>query len=62
MADPMIAIRSKLATDHIESDILLNAITTALIAINEDNKIIYANTAAEQFFKSSAEFMANKKL
>jgi len=62
MADPVISIRSKLATDHIESDILLNAITTALIAINEDNKIIYANTAAEQFFKSSAEFMANKKL
>ena len=46
----------------INSDILLNTITAALIAINDDNVIVYANTAAEQFFKSSAEYMVNKKL
>lgn len=46
----------------IDSDILLNTITAALIAINDDNVIVYANTAAEQFFKSSAEYMVNKKL
>ena len=46
----------------INSDILLNTITAALIAINDDNVIVYANTAAEQFFKSSADYMVNKKL
>lgn len=46
----------------IDSDILLNTITAALIAINDDNVIVYANTAAEQFFKSSAEYIVNKKL
>jgi len=62
VADPVITMKTQLTPDHIDSDILLNAISTALIAINKDNKIIYANTAAEQFFKSSAEFMANKWL
>ena len=62
MADPVIAIRVKQTPDIIDSDILLNSMTIALIAINGDNKVIYANIAAEQFFKSSAEFMANKKL
>ena len=62
MSDHEIVIRAQLTAEHIDSDILLNAISTALIAINKDNKIIYANTAAEHFFKSSAEFMANQKL
>ena len=62
MVDPETAISSERIAIHIDSHILLNAITSALIAINEDNKIVYANTAAEQFFKSSIEFMANKTL
>jgi two-component system nitrogen regulation sensor histidine kinase GlnL len=62
MADPVTAIRASNTPDIISRDTLLNAITVALIAINQDNKIVYANTAAEQFFKSSAEFMANKTL
>ncbi len=62
MDNPLIAIKAQITSANITSDILLNAIATALVAINEDNQIIYANTAAEQFFKSSAEFMANKNL
>jgi two-component system nitrogen regulation sensor histidine kinase GlnL len=62
MSDKEIAIRVTNTQDRITRDTLLNAIPAALVAITGDNKIVYANTAAEQFFKSSAEFMANKKL
>lgn len=68
MAKPVMAAKVQHISDRpdtsdlIDSDILLNTITAALIAINDDNVIVYANTAAEQFFKSSAEYMVNKKL
>ncbi len=45
-----------------DGDLLLNAITAALIAIDEENLIVYANTAAEQLFRSSAEYMRGKSL
>ena len=60
MAKPVMAAKVQHISDRpdtsdlIDSDILLNTITAALIAINDDNVIVYANTAAEQFFKSSA--------
>lgn len=47
---------------QIFSDQLLNAITAALLAINSEDTILYANTAAEQLFRSSAEFMIGKPL
>jgi len=68
MAKPVMAAKVEHISDRtdppnrIDRDILLNTITAALIAINDDNVIVYANTAAEQFFKSSAEYMVNKKL
>ncbi len=46
----------------IDGDQLLNALTTALLAINQQNVIIYANTATEQLFRSSADHMLNKPL
>lgn len=47
---------------RIDSDQLLNAITAALIAIDENDVIIYANSASEQLFRSSADYMLEKPL
>ena len=62
MTNPLKAVRAQLKPDQIDSDIMLGSISAALIAINEDNRIVYSNTAAEQFFKSSSEFLLNKNL
>ena len=62
MTKPAMAAKAQHTPGLIDSDILLNTITAALIAVDGDNKVVYANTAAEQFFKSSAEYMANKNL
>jgi len=48
--------------ERINGDHLLNAITAALLAVNEENVVVYANTAAEQLFRSSAEYMVSKPL
>lgn len=47
---------------QIEGDHLLNAMTAAMLAIDEQNAITYANTAAEQLMRSSADIMLGKPL
>ena len=54
--------RGDTPNQRLNSDQLLNAITAALIAIDENNIILYANSASEQLFRSSAEHMLEKPL
>lgn len=51
-----------ISSGQIQGDQLLNAMTSALLAIDQANNIIYANTAAEQLLRSSAEIMIGKSL
>ncbi len=46
----------------VNGDMLLNAITIALLVIDDDLHIVYANSAAEQFFKSSKDTLLGKTL
>lgn len=46
----------------LDSDLLLNAITASVLAIDIENRIIYANSASEQLLRSSAEYMIGKPL
>ena len=47
MGEQVIAMKQPHKVGPINSDLLLNTITAALLAINEDNLVVYANTAAE---------------
>ncbi len=45
------------ARRHIEHDVLLGALPHPIVVIGEDDRIIYANAAAEVFFSSSQAMM-----
>jgi len=47
---------------QLDRETLLNAITQALMVINEDLAIVYANAAAEHFFRTSIDSLYSKKL
>jgi two-component system nitrogen regulation sensor histidine kinase GlnL len=46
----------------VNGDLLLNAITITLLVIDETLTITYANSAAEQFFRSSKDILHGRKL
>jgi len=62
MNEALLALNRAKTTGSIDPDMLLNALTSALLVMNEDMHIIYANAAAEQFFRTSIESLQDKPL
>ncbi len=47
---------------HVEHDLLLSALPHPILVVAEDERIIYANTAAEVFFESSLAVLRRQRL
>lgn len=62
MAEQAVSIEKPQPVNQIDGDFLLNALTATILAINTDNTVVFANSSAEQFFRSSAEYMNGKPL
>ena len=58
---PMPAILST-ARRHIEHDVLLGALPHPILVLGEDDRIVYANTAAEEFFEAEEEARQDVKV
>lgn len=47
---------------HIEHDLLLGALPHPIVVLGEDDRIVYANTAAEIFFEASQALLKRQRL
>jgi two-component system nitrogen regulation sensor histidine kinase GlnL len=47
---------------HIEHDVLLSALPHPIMVLGEDERVIYANTAAEVFFEASQALLKRQRL
>jgi len=62
MKDARIALVDSAHLAPPDGDMLLNAITQTLVVVDENLDIVYANSAAEQFFRTSTEILNGKSL
>jgi len=54
--------RSHSEARGIDPDLILNALTAAIIVVDGDNDILHVNNSAEQFFKLSASQLLGRKI
>ena len=62
MTEALVALRDHTHPPSIDGDMLLNALTQALVVVDDNLDIIFTNSAAEQFFKTSSETLLGKNL
>jgi two-component system, NtrC family, nitrogen regulation sensor histidine kinase GlnL len=62
MAEALVAVDDSGHLPAPDGNILLNALTQALMVVDNNFNITYANSAAEQFFRTSIDILIGKKL
>jgi len=62
MKDRAAAVHDLTPVSKIDSDTLLDAITLAMIVVDDDFIVMFANSAAEQFFRTSIDTLYGKPL
>jgi len=62
MTEAQIALVDRVRAVPIDGDMLLNTLTQTLLVVDEAFDIIYANSAAEQFFRTSTDILKGKNL
>ena len=50
----MLKVRRQQRRVEVEADLILNVLSSVVVAVNSDDVILYVNNAGEQFFQSSA--------
>ncbi len=62
MANKVVKLRNAADGRAIDSDAVLNALSTVVVAVDEESAILYVNSAGEQFFQGSELSLRGKKL
>ena len=57
-----IALKKPRPRLRVESEVVLNALATAILVVDADGAVVYVNAAAEHFFKNSAAHLAGQAL
>lgn len=60
MASRIVELRNPAAGIDVDSDAVLNALSTVIVTVDIESKILYVNSAAEQFFQGSKSSLAGK--
>jgi two-component system nitrogen regulation sensor histidine kinase GlnL len=62
MASRIVELRNPAVGSDVDSDAVLNALSTVIVTVDIESRILYVNSAAEQFFQGSKSSLAGKKL
>ncbi len=62
MKEALVDLHNHTRLPPVDGDMLLNAITQALLVVDENLSITFANSAAEQFFRTSIDTLLGKGL
>ena len=62
MGKRAIALTPRWRHTEIDSDAILNALPSAIVVVDKDDRILHVNSAGEQFLCGSAQYLQDKKI
>ena len=62
MEKRVIALTPRWRHTEINSDAILNALPTAIVVVDKDDRILHVNSAGEQLLRGSAQYLQDKKI
>ncbi len=62
MEKPVVALEQTPRPAEVDTELVLNALATAVVVVDPDGAVVHLNSAAEQFFRGSAQRLRGQRL